>query len=93
MAGEGKIDIEIVYCVPCSYHGAVAGLISDFYQAAGNEVAIKVTPGVAGIFQVFLDGDKIYDKAEEDGRYPDVPRVKEMKAIIKERLSVAVAAD
>ena len=92
MAGEGKIDIEIVYCVPCSYHGAVIALMSEFYAAAGNQVAIKVTPGTGGIFQVFLDGEKIYDKANESGKYPDVPRMKEMKALIKDRIAAVVAA-
>lgn len=94
MAGEGKIEVEIVYCVPCSYHGAVVGLMSDIYQVAGNQVAIKVTPGTNGIFQVYLDGEKIYDKAAEGGKYPDVPRIKAMKAVIKDRLaSLAVPAD
>ena len=27
MAGEGKIDIEIVYCVSSSYHAAVVAFI------------------------------------------------------------------
>jgi selT/selW/selH-like putative selenoprotein len=94
MAGEGKIEVEITYCVPCSYQGAAIGLLADFYQIANNDVALKLTPGVAGIFQVYLDGEKIYDKAEEDGKFPDVNRVKQMKAIVADKLAkVAVAAD
>jgi predicted Rdx family selenoprotein len=42
---------------------------------------------------VFVDGDKIYDKKEEDGQFPNLPRVKQMRAIIRDKLSVAVAAD
>jgi selT/selW/selH-like putative selenoprotein len=87
-----KIDINIIYCVPCSYHGAVIGLMSEFYSAAGNQVAIKITPGIGGIFQVFLDGEKIYDKAGENGKFPDVPRIKEMKALIKNRLAASLVA-
>ena len=39
-----------------------------------------------------VDGDKIFDKTEE-GSHPNLDRVKELKAIVKERLALAVAAD
>ena len=68
-------------------------MAGEFFAEGGKEVAIKITPGVAGILQVFLDGDKIYDKAEEDGQFPNLPRVKQMRALVKDRLAVAVAAD
>ena len=68
-------------------------MASEFFAEGGKEVAIKITPGVAGILQVFIDGDKIYDKAEEDGQFPTLPRVKQMRAVIKDKLSALVAAD
>ena len=68
-------------------------MASEFFAEGGKEVAIRITPGVAGILQVFVDGEKIYDKAEEDGQFPNLPRVKQMRAIIRDKLSVAVAAD
>ena len=68
-------------------------MATEFFAEGGKEVAIKITPGIAGILQVFVDGDKIYDKKEEDGQFPTLPRVKEMRAIIRDKLSVAVAAD
>ncbi len=68
-------------------------MATEFFAEGGKEVAIKITPGTAGILQVFVDGDKIYDKKEEDGQFPTLPRVKEMRAIIRDKLSVAVAAD
>ncbi|MCH7787495.1 MAG: Rdx family protein, partial [Chloroflexi bacterium] len=63
------------------------------FAEGGKEVAIRITPGVAGILQVFVDGEKIYDKAEEDGQFPNLPRVKQMRAVIKEKLAEPVAAD
>ncbi len=63
------------------------------FAEGGKEVAIKMTPGVAGILQVYVDGDKIFDKKEEDGKFPDLPRVKQMRAIVRDRLEALVPAD
>ncbi len=68
-------------------------MASEIFAEGGKDVAVKITPGTAGILQVFVDGEKIYDKAEEDGQFPTLPRVKQMRAVIKDRLSAAVAAD
>ena len=68
-------------------------MANELFAEGGKDVAIKITPGVGGILQVFLDGEKIYDKAEEDGQFPTLPRVKQMRAVLKDKLSVAVAAD
>ena len=62
-------------------------MAGEFFAEGGSDVAIKVTPGTGGILQVFADGDKIYDRADEGGEYPGLPRVKEMRAVIKEKLA------
>ena len=67
-------------------------MANEFFEAGGSDVAIAITPGDSGILQVFVDGDKIFDKKEEGG-HPTLDRVKEMKAVIRERLSAGVAAD
>ena len=63
-------------------------MAGEFFAEGGSDVAIKITPGTGGILQVFAGGDKIFDKAEEDGQFPTLPRVKELRASIKEKLSV-----
>ncbi|HIA16360.1 MAG TPA: hypothetical protein EYN72_06190 [Dehalococcoidia bacterium] len=68
-------------------------MASEMFAEGGKEVAIKMTPGVAGILQVYVDGDKIFDKKEEDGKFPDLPRVKQMRAIVRDRLDALVPAD
>ena len=68
-------------------------MATEFHSIGVGDVAITITPGVAGILQVFVDGDKIYDKKEEDNQTPHLNRVKELKAIVKDRLGAAVAAD
>ena len=69
-------------------------MASEFFTEGRGDVGITVTPGVDGILQVWIDGEKIYDKKEEDGQFPTLTRVKEMKAIVREKLAGApVAAD
>ena len=68
-------------------------MASEMFAEGGKEVAIKMTPGVAGILQVYVDGDKIFDKKEEDGKFPDLPRVKQMRAVVRDKLEALVPAD
>ena len=68
-------------------------MATELFAEGGNNVAIKVTPGVGGILQVFVDGDKVYDKKEEDNETPNLNRVKQIRAVIREHLEAMVAAD
>ena len=69
-------------------------MATEFFAAGGTDVAVTITPGVAGVLTVTVDGDTIYDKKAEDNQTPTLTRVKELKAIVKERLAaVPVAAD
>ena len=45
-------------------------MVNEFVAEGGSDVAITVKPGVGGVLQVFVDGDKIYDKVEEDNQTP-----------------------
>ena len=67
-------------------------MVNEFVDAGGPAVSIAVKPGVSGVLQVYVDGDKIYDKAEEGNETPHLNRVKELKAIVKDRLENALAA-
>ncbi|CAI8007997.1 hypothetical protein GBAR_LOCUS5534 [Geodia barretti] len=67
-------------------------MVNEFVDAGGNKVSISVKPGVSGVLQVYVDGDKIYDKAEEGNETPHLNRVKELKAIVKDRLESVMAA-
>ena len=70
-------------------------MATEFFAEGGKNLSIKMTPGVSGVLQVFLDDEKIYDKKEEDNQTPNLNRVKQMRAAIKEKLAsaVEVAAD
>ena len=57
---------------------------SEIAAAGGSKVAVQITPGEKGIFQVILDGDIIYDKASSD--YPRLPDVKTIKSKVTDRV-------
>jgi len=42
--------------------------------------------------EVFLDGEKIFDKKAEDNQYPDLARVRKMKEVIAAKLEAIPAA-
>jgi predicted Rdx family selenoprotein len=62
------------------------------FAEGGKAVAITVTPGVGGVLQVFLDGEKVYDKKEDGNQTPHLNRVKEIRAALSERLAAVPAA-
>ena len=64
----------------------MAWMANEIFAEGGSDVAIKVTPAGGGLLEVYAGGDKIYDKAAEGGNFPDLTRVKEMRAAVRERL-------
>ena len=49
--------------------------------------AITISPRGQGIMEVFVDGEKVFDKKAEGNIYPDLARVRKMKEVITERIS------
>ena len=69
-------------------------MATELFAEGGKEVSIKITPGDSGVLQVFLDGEKVYDKKEDGNQTPHLNRVKEIRAALRERLAaVGAAAD
>jgi len=66
---------------------------NEIFRAHGGDAAISLTPGSNGRFEVYLDGEKIFDRKEEGNIYPDLGRVRQMKQVIKAKLDSLVAAD
>ena len=61
-------------------------MTAEFFAEGGDRLAITITPGDDGVLKVYVDGEKIYDKSEEDGKHPDLYRVKEMRRYIKDKI-------
>ena len=58
-------------------------------------MALKMTPNAAGRLEVYVDGEKIFDR-KEDGGYPDLTKVNELKMTLAEKIfevEEATAAD
>jgi predicted Rdx family selenoprotein len=66
---------------------------NEFFRAFGPDVGISLTPGANGRFEVYLDGEKIWDRKEAGNVYPDLTIVRKLKTVIKEKLDSLVAAD
>jgi predicted Rdx family selenoprotein len=66
---------------------------NEFFRSFGPDVGISLTPGANGRLEVYLDGEKIFDRKAEAGKYPDLARVRELKQVIQAKLDSLVAVD
>lgn len=63
-------------------------IAAELFQAVGPDVAVTVTPGGNGIFTIAFDGEIVFDKAKNDGKFPDLNgNVKALKKQLQERVS------
>jgi predicted Rdx family selenoprotein len=61
-------------------------LATEFWHSESpGDVALKLTPNHRGRLEVYLDGEKIFDR-KEDGGYPDLNKVRELKMTIAEKI-------
>ena len=61
-------------------------MATEFFRSdAPGDVAIKVTPSNKGRLEVYLDGEKIFDR-KEAGAFPDLSKVNELKMAIAEKI-------
>ena len=56
-----------------------------FRSDAPGDIAIKMTPSGKGRLEVYLDGEKIFDR-KEAGAFPDLSKVNELKMVIADQL-------
>ncbi|MCH7712458.1 MAG: Rdx family protein [Chloroflexi bacterium] len=61
-------------------------MATEFFRAYGPDAAITISPRGQGIMEVFLDGERIFDKKGEGNIYPDLARVREMKKVIAAKI-------
>ena len=61
-------------------------MAAEFWRSdAPGDIALKLTPDGRGRLEVYLDGDKIFDRKEAGG-FPDLSKVNELKMTIAEKL-------
>ena len=68
-----------------------AWMATEFWGDFKGDVAVTLTPVGEGRLEVYLNGQKLLDRKEEDGRYPGLDRVRELKKVIAEKLAAVPA--
>ena len=71
-------------------------MANEFFRAYGGDAAITISPRGQGIMEVFVDGEKIFDKKAEGNIYPELGRIRKMKEVISAKIAqadLAIAAD
>ena len=66
-------------------------MANEFFRHFGPDVSLTISPRGQGIMEVFVDGERIFDKKGEGDIFPDLKRVREMRTIIAEKIAGAVA--
>ena len=70
-------------------------MANEFFRHFGPDAAVGISPRGQSIMEVFVDGERIYDKKGEGNVFPDLARVRKMLAYVRERIAdlEPVAAD
>ena len=70
-------------------------MANEFFSTFSGDVAVSLTPGANGRFEVYMDGEKIFDRKQEEGSaMPNLIRLRQLKKVVQEKLdSIPAAAD
>ncbi len=60
-------------------------MAAEFWSTFGSDVALTITPVSEGRLEIYMDGQKLFDRRDEGGAFPDLSRVKQLKKVIQER--------
>jgi predicted Rdx family selenoprotein len=83
--------LEIRYCSECSFFPMAAWIATEFWAEFNTRLDITLTPVADRRLEILLDGEVVFDRSREDWVFPALPRIREVKAAVRERLGVAPA--
>lgn len=67
--------VEIEYCVPCGHLDRAIGLQRAILQALERDLeAVTLRTGEGGVFRVDVDGETIFDVAEDEFDVDEIVR-------------------
>ena len=84
---EGKVHIDIKYCVAWGYLPQAAWIATEFFSEFGADAAISLNPVGDGRLEIYLDEEKILDRSDDGGKYPDLGRIRQLKTTIRRKIS------
>ena len=67
-------------------------MANEVLSTFGGDVAVSLTPGANGRFEVYLDGEQIFDRKAEDHSMPDLGRIRQLQQVIQTKLNAIPAA-
>jgi len=67
--------VTLEYCVPCGYRDRALNTQEAILTGVEREIdSFELVMGDHGVFRVDVDGDAVYDKAEDDMDTDDIVR-------------------
>ena len=76
--------VEIEYCSQCRFILRASWMAQELLTTFADELGeAALVPGTGGIFEVRLDGERLWNK-KEAGRFPEP---KEIKQLIRDRIA------
>ncbi len=68
-------SVEIEYCVPCGFRQQALDVEQAILTALERELdELSLVMGDHGVFRVSVDGDTVYDKADDEFDVDDIVR-------------------
>ena len=61
-------------------------MANEFFRKFGPDVAVTISPRGQGIMEVFVDGERIFDKKGEGDVFPDLKRVRSMVQFVADKI-------
>jgi selenoprotein W-related protein len=79
-----KPRLEIEYCSQCRFILRAGWLAQELLFTFADELGeVALVPGTGGIFEVRLDGERLWNK-KDAGRFPEP---KEIKQLVRDRVA------
>ncbi|MDA0988595.1 MAG: Rdx family protein [Chloroflexi bacterium] len=66
-----------------------AWIATEFFAEFGSKLPITITPVDDGRLEVYLDGQTLFDRKAEGGKYPEMEKVRELKKAVRNKIAVA----
>jgi selenoprotein W-related protein len=76
--------LEIRYCTQCRWLLRASWLAQELLTTFADELGeVALVPGTGGVFRVHLDGELLWDRAEQRG-FPELPS---LKRLVRDRVA------
>jgi predicted Rdx family selenoprotein len=64
-------------------------MATEIWHQFGEDAPVTIIPVGNGRLELYAGGEKLFDRKDEGGAYPDLKRVRELKREIEKRLQSA----